>query len=156
MRSPGAAATTTFDVANNRADIGGLPDRVYRAAHSSKPWVIFVAVAVCVYAALDVVGGVLLLIAGARVQSTFAVAEGIFALVWALDFAVGAYLLFAYTSRMNSLQYSPKPIVLEKMHDALRGFWIYVAINVIVWIALIASLVIWAFAAGVTFPYKWD
>ncbi len=129
-----------------------VQDRVYRSAYSSKPWVVFIAIALCVYAALSALGGMWWLITGARIRSTFLVASGMFELVWALDAAVGAYLLNAYGSRLNSLQYSPKPAVLEKSLEALRAFWIYVAINLIVLLVFIGVVVVWAFAVGVTFP----
>ena len=109
-----------------------------------------------VFAALQAIGGMWLLIMGARARSTSGVATGIISLVSALDLAIGVYLLNAYVSRMSSLQYSPKPIVLEKVHDAVRAYWIYIAINLIAAITLIGFSVIWAFAEGVTFPYKLD
>jgi hypothetical protein len=151
-----ATAAATFDGASDRTDTGGLPDRVYRAAYSSKPWVLFIAIATSVFAALQAIGGMWLLIMGARARSESGVISGIISLVAALDGAVGVYLLYAYVSRMNSLQYSPKPVVLEKVHDAVRGYWIYLAINLIAAITLFGFFVIVVFAGLVTFPYKFD
>ena len=155
IRAP-ATAETSYDAASDRADKGGIPDRVYRAAYSSRPWVMFISTAMSVEVALYGIGGMWMLILGARVRSTLGVAWGIFALVFALDLAIGSFLLYAYMSRMSSLRISPKPVVLEKVHDSMRAFWIYIAINLIVAIALVGFFVIWVFAAGVTFPYKLD
>jgi GYF domain 2 len=147
-----AATATAFEPTSDRADRGEIPDRMYRSAYSSKPWVVFIMIAHCIYAGLEAIGGMWMLILGARFRSTVGVAWGMFALVGALDVAIGAYLLNVYISRMSSLQYSPKPVVLEKVHDSLRGFWIFIAVNLIIGIAIAAFFVIWIFAAGVTLP----
>jgi hypothetical protein len=129
-----------------------LPDRLCRSAHSSRPWVVFVAISIWMYAGLATIGGMWMLILGARVRATSLVAFGIFSLIGALNQAIHGYLLGAYIARLRSLQYSPKSIVLAKVHDSLRAYWIYVAINLIIALVLISFFVIWAFAEGVTLP----
>ena len=129
-----------------------LPDIVCKSACSSRPWAAFVVISIFTYAILELIGGMALLILGARWQSTLDVATGIFNLLWAFDWAIGGFLLNGYCSWLGKLQYSRTAPMLEKAHDALRSFWVYVAINLIVMLVLIGIVVIWLFAAGVTLP----
>jgi hypothetical protein len=137
--------------ANDRS-LDPIPDYLAKSATSSRSWLTLLVILIGVYALLEAIGGMYLLILGARMQATSLVASGVFSLMWAIDWAVGAYLLNAYNSRLASLQYKKNARVLEKSLDTLRPIWIYACINLIVMLAFIAFVAVWAFAVGVTFP----
>ncbi len=149
-RIPGLIRTASDG--SSRTDRGEFADRVYRATYSSRPWVLFIAVAFCIYGVLEAIGGIWLMTRGARLQHSILVFDGILALVFSLDAGVGAYLLNVYAARMGNLQYNAKPAALEKSQEALRAFWIYLAINLIVFIVLIGITVAIGIAEGLTLP----
>jgi GYF domain 2 len=149
-RVPGLFSGSAVQATTAQSD--ALSDNVCRSAYGSRPWVVFIMIFMFIYAALTAIGGMAELLSGARVQSTFLVAMGIVALLTAMDFVVGGYLLSAYCSRMGGLQYNRHPAALEKVHDSLHAFWIFVAINLIVYLVFIGFIVIMVFAVGVTVP----
>ena len=53
IKGPSATALGTQD---------GLPPGVYRSAYSARPWVVFITIAVCVYAGIEALAGMALLI----------------------------------------------------------------------------------------------
>ena len=131
----------------------GLPASLCKATTNSRPWILFVAVASFVWAVFWLVGGIVELIAGAKKHSPDEVAGGLFMLILGIDCAAGGFLLLAYASRVANLKFSSHVIVLEKALDALRAFWIFVSINLIVILAFAISGFVYAFAVGVTFPW---
>jgi hypothetical protein len=131
----------------------GLPASLCKAAINSRFWVIFIAVVSFVYAGLGILAGILALIQGGNHHLPPVVAWGLFALISAVDVAAGGLLLTTYSSRVASLKYSSHEIVLEKALDTLRTFWIYVSINLIVYLAFLVFIVVWAIAVGVAFPW---
>ena len=129
-----------------------LPLSLCRAATGSRPWVQFIAVIAFVYGGLSVLGGIFLLIEGANKSLPPVVASGLFSLIYGAVATAGGFLLTNYGNRLGSLHYSKSPTILEKALDALKGFWIYVSIFLIVLLAFVVFVVVWVVAIGGT----WD
>lgn len=132
---------------------GGLSANVCKAATMSRFWVIFIAVVVFVYAGLAIIGGVFALIEGAGHHSPPVVAWGLFALVLSIDVAAGGCLLSSYASKVARLKSSNDEVELEGALDTLRTFWIYISINLIVYVAFVLFVLIWAIAVAGSFPW---
>jgi hypothetical protein len=130
-----------------------LPVSLCKAATNSRAWVIFIAVVSYIYAGLAILAGIFALIYGAKDHLPQVVAWGLFQLIWGVDVAAGGFLLSNYASRVASLRYSNHAAVLEKSLDTLRTLWIYVSVNLIVFLALLVFVVVWVFAVGATFPW---
>jgi len=131
----------------------GLPASLCKAASNSRFWVVFIAIVSFVYAGLAIIAGIFALIHGANHHLPPVVAWGLFELIFAVDVAAGGFLLSSYASHVANLKYSSYGIVLEKALDTLRTFWIYVSINLIVFLAFLLFVVVWVIAVGGTFPW---
>jgi hypothetical protein len=134
--------------------IGELPASLCRSALSSRPWVIFIAIVFFVYAGFVIVGGIFALIQGANHHLPPIVAWGLFALIFGLDYVTGGLLLLSYAGHVASLRFSPHPILLEKSYDALRTFWIFVSINLIIALAFVIFAAVWIIAIGGSIPWN--
>lgn len=131
-----------------------LPASLCKTVTNSRSWVIFVAVVSFVYAGLVVVSGIFQLIQGARAHAAPLVASGLFALILGVDVAAGGFLLSTYASRLASLRFGGQAMVLEKALDALHTFWVYVSINLIVFLAFLTFAIVWIIAVGGTLPWS--
>ena len=81
------------------------------------------------------------------------VAYGLFNLIFAVDVAAGGCLLLAYANGIAALRYSRQPMALEKGLRTLHGIWLYVGINLIVFLAFCTVMVVWLISAGGTLPW---
>ena len=124
-----------------------------KAAVNSRSWVVFIAAVTFVDAAFSLFAGIYMLIVGASHHLPPVVAWGLFNLIGGLDFMAGGFLLTAYANRVASLQYSAHAVVLEKALDALRNFWIFVAINLIVMLTFVIFVVVWAISISGSIPW---
>jgi hypothetical protein len=133
-----------------------LSDMLCRSFTSARPWLMFIVVAIFIYVGLQAAWGSYLLVVGGRMHNPGVVAWGIFVLILALDWAVGAGLLGSYHSRLGSLLYSHSRTnqMLEKAHQRLLAVWIYLAINLIINLVLLGILVVFILSAGVTLPWQ--
>jgi hypothetical protein len=129
-----------------------LPSDLCKAAVSARPWLIFVAVVAFACTGLAVALGIFLLIRGAAGHAAGIVAGGLFWLIYGLDLAAGGFLLMSCANRVGGLRFSRRPTVLEKTLEMIRTFWIYVSINLIVFLAFLATILIWLIACGFTLP----
>jgi hypothetical protein len=132
----------------------GLSASLCKAASNSRFWVVFIAVIAFVYAALAILTGIFALVQGANQHLPPVVAGGLFALILAVDVAAGGFLLTTYASRVANLKHDNHEIGLEKALDTLRTFWVYISINLIVYLAFLVFVVVWAIAVGATFPWQ--
>ena len=130
-----------------------MPLYLCKAIMSSRPWVIFIAVVAFVYAGLVIVFGILAPYFGANHHNPAVVAGGLIDLIVGIDASLGGLLLSQYGNRIASLRYSPQAAVLEKAMDALRTFWIYVAINLIILLAFVVFGIIWLVAISGSLPW---
>jgi hypothetical protein len=131
----------------------GLPESVCRAGVGSRPWVLFIAVMGFVYAGLSVIGGVLGLIGGTRRRDQDVVAYGLTSMIIGALAIIGAALLVRYANYLGGLRYQRHVAVLERALDALKGFWVFAAINLIVLLAFIVFAIVWAVATGAVVPW---
>jgi hypothetical protein len=145
---PGSAGTGTLERSEE------LPASLCKSATTARSWALFIAVAYFIFAGLFTAAGILFLIQGANHHLTPVVAWGLFALIFAIDLAVGGCLLSTYANRSANLNFSKHPMVLEKSLDTLRSFWIYTSINLIVILAFLLSAIIWWIAIIGTFPWS--
>jgi hypothetical protein len=140
------------------ASVGGndaLSEMLCRSFTSSRPWLMFIVVAIFIYVALQAAWGLYLLVIGGRLHNPVIVGWGILVLILALDWAVGACLLGSYHSRLGSLLYTHSRTnqMLERAHQRLLAVWIYLAINLIVNLVFLGIGVIFILSAGVTLPW---
>jgi hypothetical protein len=131
---------------------GELSASVCKSALASRPWVTFIAIVLFVHAGLAIVAGIFALVVGAKGQQPAMVAWGLFSLLGGVDYAAGGLILSSYATRVGSLRYSAHPVVLEKVLDTLRTFWIFVSLNLIVLLAFLVFGSVWAFAIGISLP----
>ena len=130
-----------------------LPASLCKSATDSRPWVLFLGIIAFVFTALAVGLGLLALVAGANTRQPPIVAFGVFYLIYAGMAAAAGMYLTNYAARLGSLKYSPSPIILEKAHDVLRGFWIFISISLIVFLTLVALAVVVFIAVIGSFPH---
>lgn len=138
--APTAAAGTHYGGA--AAEDGAVADGVVRVLGGTRPWVLFVAIYTSVGCVLQVVLGVVLLVwAGeAGLQRGLLLGQGIGMLITAVLMAVGAWFLFTHCARVGELRYSRSSRSLEAALAAMRAFWVYVGILLIVYLAIAALI----------------
>lgn len=146
---PAAPASASLDAAGAEAAKADLAPFLCQAALSSRGWVVLVAIAGFVWAGLLTIGGIVGLYQGVAANAPPVVLQGVFQLVTAIVWAIGPFLLLGYANRLASLQRSPKPIVLTRALDALRAFWIYQAVLVLLGLVAILVLVMLVLAGTV-------
>ncbi|MEX2121846.1 MAG: DUF4339 domain-containing protein [Pirellulales bacterium] len=129
-----------------------LPAALCRAATASRGWVLFITITLFVYAALMALVGVLSLALEINLDRTQAVASGLFSLIQAAMATVGALLLLKYSSRLGQLASARSTAVLEASLDAIKAFWIYVSILMIVFIAFMVVVMVILLAASSRLP----
>jgi hypothetical protein len=145
---PGGASSGRPE--NHGTESQELPKSLCKSAFQSRPWVVFIATGSFVYAALSIIGGIFLLIEGASVHLAPVVATGLFSILYGGIAGYGGLLLMDYANRLTNLNFTSKPIALEKAMDALRKIWIYVSILIIVMLAFLIVFVIWIIAISGT------
>ena len=129
-----------------------LPESLCKVAADSRPWVGFLAVMAYIYAGLSLLGGIFLMIQGGRAQDPVAVASGMSSLVNCGVFGAAGYLLSSFGAHCGSLRHARSGAVLERALEVLRSFWMFASIVLIVLLAFVLFVVIWAVAVGSTFP----
>jgi hypothetical protein len=141
----------TTESGDNRRD---LPIGLCKSARNSRPWVTFIAIVLFVYAGLSLVVGMLLLILGANRHLPPFVAQGLFGLIYGIDSLIGGSLLMSYANRLGNMRYGSQEYSLEKCLDTLRSFWLFVSINLIVFLGLLAFFAIWIIAFAGSAPWE--
>jgi len=126
----------------------GLPESVCRAGADSRPWVLFIAVMGFVYAGLSVVGGLLGLIKGASRRDPDVIAYGLITVIIGAVSIIGATLLARCASYLGGLRYARQVAVLERALEALRSFWIFASIILIIFLAFIVFAIVYAVSVG--------
>lgn len=131
-----------------------LPAKVSLAAQGSRPWTLFLAISGFVFAALQFAFGVLLLIEGAKIGPLggSVIFMGLMNFVGACVCAAGSMLLLTYANHLANLSHSTKWHPLERALNALRIFWIFVSIVLIVALTFIGMFVILVFSHAVSLP----
>jgi hypothetical protein len=132
----------------------GLPSSLVKSAAGSRPWVIFLSVISFIYAGLLFVVGILSLIYGANNHIAPVVADGLFAIVLAIDIMAGGFLLSTFAGRLGGLHHSGQSVVLEKAMDTLHNILVYFGINLIVALTFLGAALIWAIAISGTLPWS--
>ena len=126
-----------------------------KSAVSSRLWSLLVAAVIDIFAATRLVGSFIWLIIGSRAGSAglveSAIVNGLHAIVW---FVWGLFL-HNYCSKLGALAYSEDVESLENSQDALRAFWIFTCIYLIVLLTFLTVFVVYAFAVGITVPQSW-
>jgi hypothetical protein len=124
------------------------PASVCKAGSDSRPWVLFIAVMGFVYAGLSVVGGLLGLIRGAGRRDPDVVAYGLISVIIGAVAIIGAALLVRYANCLGGLRYGRHFAVLERALEALRSFWIFASIILIIFLAFIVFAIVYAVSVG--------
>ena len=123
-----------------------LNDGLRRAAISARPWVLFIAITSFVDATLCLIGGILRLVQAGKVRfapATEEITKGLFSMIYGGIMAVGGFLLLNYANRLAGVDRSRNAVVLEKALEALRHFWVFVSITLIVMLAFFVVAVVW-------------
>jgi hypothetical protein len=147
IKGADSGSSATAEAAASR-----VPEGLRRSAADSRGWALFISFVMYLYAIASAGFGILILIVGSREREAGAVAYGIAALLHAMIVIFGGALLSTYASRLGKLRYTSDPIILERALEALRNFWIYISMYLVVWLSLIVIVAIAVFAVGVTLP----
>jgi hypothetical protein len=143
----GLGGTRSPSMAQSEA---ALPESVCKAGSDSRPWVLFIAVMGFIYAGLLVVGGMFGLIAAASEHIAELVVFGLTSVIVGAVTIIGAALLVRYANYLGGLRYARQFVVLERALEALKTFWVFASIVLIVVLAFIVMTVVWATAVGAT------
>jgi hypothetical protein len=141
-----------YNRGNTSADAQELSITVSRALDGSRGWVMFLASVGIILAALMLIGGLLFVILGARSRLFPVVAQGLFSMVQAVIYAIGAFMLHSFANRIARFSSQRTERTLVHALDSMRTFWGYIGILTIVGLALLLIVVIWALSIGITIP----
>jgi hypothetical protein len=130
-----------------------LPAAVIKSAVSSRPWAILVAAVIDICAVMSLIGSFMWLIIGARLGSAPIVGNAIVTALLSLAWIVGGLLLHNYCRKLSELEFGKDAVLAEKALDALRAFWVFTGIYLIVLLAFVTVGVVYAFAIGVIHPF---
>lgn len=125
---------------------------IARVLEDSRPWVIFLSIAIFIYAALMFVGGIFYLILGARLALMPVTAAGLSSMVGSAIVGVGGYLLMSYANGIARFDRSRREETLRVALSSLKAFWVYLGVLLIVFIALGVIAAIIAFATIGSIP----
>jgi len=123
-----------------------------RTLSDTKPWVLFVAIAVAVLGACMAFGGLLLIIFGGKADNGIAIGEGITSFIYAGALFFGSILLFKISSLMGQCLMRPTTSNLSLLLLAYKNFWFFVGIVLIVLLVFFVFFVVWAFAFASSLP----
>jgi hypothetical protein len=124
-----------------------VTDATYRALMGTRPWVLFMAVLLFIYAGLTALTAMFAFLEGNRTGSSERVAQGVGGFVGAALIVWMGMLLLRYSSRIAALQYSHDVTHLEQALDAQRLFWYL--FGVIALVALVLAICVLIVALGV-------
>jgi hypothetical protein len=140
-------ASTNHSVRSTSAD-RKLSADVTRALLGSYPWVLFITIMTYVYALAILVGAILIIIAGSKVESPLVIGNGLMTMLTAVLYGVGALLLNLYCLRMSRVQVTRSEPSLEAALNSLRAFWMFVGIVMIVMLAFAVVIGIFVLSAA--------
>jgi hypothetical protein len=150
-RSPsGAASAASGNSWSHQDGNQKLPAALVKSAVSSRLWATLVAAVMDVFGATVLVGCFIWLVMAAQVHSAIGVANAIVHGLNAIVVIVWGLVLHNYCSKLGALSHDEDIQSLEDSQDALRAFWTFTSIYLIVLLTFFAILVIYVFAAGIT------
>lgn len=131
-------AQTSFESSSYRTNTRGeIPPDVVRALGGSRLWVVFIAVIVFVYATMSLVIGGYFAVVGARKGVAPVTFYGVLTVVSGVLYMVGGVMLINHSIRIGRFIAQPRTERLVSALDALRAFWMYVSVLLIVALAFI-------------------
>ena len=151
-----AASTTQPLVAVNTASQPALRTELepflLRSLAASRPWVIFISVIGFIYAALLFVSGLMLVIVSSRLGAPPGTVAGITNMVFGIVVFTGAWMLMNHAGGINMVERTRQEETLRSCLDALKNFWVYAGIVLIVLLTLVTLAVIVAVASPSALP----
>ena len=130
-----------------------LGSAVIHSLAASRPWVTFIAVVGFLYGAVQLFAGICGIIIGSKRNSASTVAAGISSLVMTVLTVIGAILLLRFGACIQEVLYRKSESRLAAALDALRAFWNYAGIVLIVILALAGVLALLAVSATGGIPF---
>jgi len=143
------AAQATVD---SKSASGEISPGVIRALTDARPWVVFISVMGFIYAAMWLVGGMFQVIAGSRSGVSFVVAAGLFNLIFAVIVGIGSWLLINHSGWISRLERTHREETLRSCLIALKSFWVFVGIILIVFLAIAVIAAVFVFSVIGSFP----
>lgn len=134
--------------AHSSGDASGVSVESMRAIAGTRPWVLFIAILTYLGAAFAAVLGVYQLIAGAKSNNMFLLAEGIFCLVFSALNGFHGYLLTNYWNCLGQAIASRQIPQMDAAMNSQRRYWMFVGIQAIVFVTFLLVIMVWGFAAG--------
>lgn len=143
-------ASNTSDYPRGEAE-KKLGNDLIRAAVGAQSWVLFIAVMVYIGAVGSFVGGLILIILGSKISNAGQVNSGLSAMISAAILTVGGILLNIYASRLSRFNVQRDEASLEAVMNALKSFWVYCGILLIIGLALvlIVAVALLSIAGGI-------
>lgn len=128
-----------------------LSPGVVSALVGSYAWVMFIAIMIYLYAAVGVVAALMSIILGAKANNPILISYGLISLVSAVVYGVGGLMLNIYCNRMSKVQVQRDEASLETALLALKTFWVYIGILLIIGLAFGILVGIMAISAAGAF-----
>lgn len=128
------------------SDVGGWDSSLTSAAHmlrQTKPWVRFMSVIMFIGSAFMVLGGAMMLAAGAAgAPGVPGAIAGLFYMVLAILYIVPAVFLWRYADRIGAFMLQRTPHTLAHALEAQKSFWKFVGILTLVILCVYAIVLI--------------
>ncbi len=123
-----------------------------RTLAASRPWVIFISVIGFIYAALMFGSGLVLVIVASRVGAPPGTVAGITNMVMGIVVFTGSWMLMNHAGWINMVERTRQEETLRSCLEALKNFWVYAGIVLIVLLTLVSLAVIVAVASPSALP----
>lgn len=121
-----------------------------RTIAATRPWMLFAAVMVFVMAAAHVLMAVLWLVSGGRGGDPTPIVLGLCAILFSLLWVFHGFLLTAWHNRLGNAVQQGLPESLEQALHCQHRYWIFVGVQMIVYLVLFIILMVVIFAVGVS------
>lgn len=136
------------------SDVGDSDPSLDRAAdmlRQTKPWVRFISVMMFIASGFLVLGGLIMMVAGAaaKLPGGFGAAFGFVYIVLAILYALPAVFLWKYADRISVFLRQRSPGKLASALEAQKSFWKLAGILMLIVLCMYAVIIVFAVLAGV-------
>jgi len=148
MPVQGGRQSSNLESGGSESSADSISDEACRALSGSRPWVVFIAILCFLWSALTAVGAIFSFVAiqGNPVAATLLIVQGVFGLIFSFVVSIAGLMLMTYAGRIRDVMYHHKMHYLESSLHAVRVFWVYTGIVLIVLLALLVIFFVWLFA----------
>lgn len=120
----------------------GASAKVFGALGESRPWATFLAIVMLIGGGLGIIGGIVIFIQGAKIESEFLIGQGIGSMIGSGTTVTVAILLLSFSSLANTAQIERTDKSLIDALNALRKYFAAQGLVVLLMLSMILLLVI--------------